>query len=80
MNTESKIQSKIIQDLENQGYYVLKLIQTNKPGIPDLLALKQNEVYFVEVKTDKGKANKLQLYRHKELEKFGFKVEIKKQV
>jgi Holliday junction resolvase len=58
----------------------LKLIQTNKPGIPDLLALKQNEVYFVEVKTDKGKASKLQLYRHKELEKFGFKVEIKKQV
>ena len=37
--TEQQIQSKRIKELEEQGYYVIKLIQTNKNGIPDLIAL-----------------------------------------
>ena len=38
---ESKIQARIIKRLEAQGYYVVKLILTNKNGIPDLLVLKE---------------------------------------
>ena len=34
--TEQQIQSKRIKQLESEGYYVLKLIKTNKNGIPDL--------------------------------------------
>ena len=35
--TEQQVQSKKIKELEAEGYYVLKLIKTNKNGIPCLL-------------------------------------------
>jgi len=38
--SEAKYQAKLIKQLEQDGYYVLKLIKTNKNGIPDILALK----------------------------------------
>ncbi len=40
--TEQQIQSKRIKELEDEGYYVIKLIKTNKNGIPDLLAIPPN--------------------------------------
>ena len=47
---ESKIQSKLIKDLESRGYYVIKLSATNKPGIPDLIALpKDCNAVLIEV-------------------------------
>jgi hypothetical protein len=58
---------------------VLKLIKTNKNGIPDLLAIPPNcEVLFSEVKTPKGKVSVLQKYRLKELEEYGFRTEVHK--
>ena len=42
---ESKIQARIIKRLEAQGYYVVKLILTNKNGIPDLLVLKDGSLF-----------------------------------
>lgn len=75
--TEQKIQSKKIKELESDGYYVIKLIQTNKNGIPDLLALKVDEPpLFVEVKTNAGRLARLQEYRIKELKQLGFTAEI----
>lgn len=75
--SESTHQARRIRQLEAEGYYVIKLIQTNKNGIPDLLALKPTgEIYFEEVKGVKGKASKLQEYRIQELKNLGFKVEI----
>ncbi len=75
--TEQQIQSKRIKELESQGYYVLKLIKTNKNGIPDLVAFKPNaDVLFSEVKRPKGKVSKLQEYRLKELKEYGFKTEV----
>tara|TARA_R110002012_G_C11339858_1_gene578158 strand:+ start:42 stop:281 length:240 start_codon:yes stop_codon:yes gene_type:complete len=75
--TEQQVQSKKIKELEDKGYYVLKLIKTNKNGIPDLLAIHpNNKVLFVEVKTKKGKVSKLQEYRMKELREYGFETEI----
>jgi Holliday junction resolvase len=74
---EQQIQSKKIKELEAQGYYVIKLINTNKNGIPDLIAIPPNsDVLFVEVKGPTGKVSKLQEFRHKELEEKGIKVEI----
>ena len=74
---EQQIQSKKIKELETQGYYVIKLINTNKNGIPDLIAIPPNsDVLFVEVKRPDGKVSKLQEFRHKELEEKGIKVEI----
>jgi Holliday junction resolvase len=75
--TEQKIQSNRIKELEAEGYYVLKLMKTNKNGIPDLLALKPGaDVLFSEVKKLSGKVSELQKYRLKELEDYGFKTEV----
>jgi hypothetical protein len=75
--TEQQIQSKRIKQLEAEGYYVLKLIKTNKNGIPDVLAIPpDSDVLFSEIKKPKGKLSKLQEYRLKELEKHGFRTEV----
>ena len=75
--TEQQVQSKKIKELEAEGYSVLKLIKTNKNGIPDLLALHPDkEILFLEVKTRKGRVSKLQEYRIKELREHGFKADI----
>lgn len=72
--SEATFQRKIIKKLESDGWYVIKLIKTNKNGIPDLLALKSNEIpYFIEVKSVNGKCSALQEYRIEEIKEFGFK-------
>jgi len=69
---ESKVQSKIIKHLELDGYFVVKLMATNKNGIPDLLAVKTGSLnLWIEVKTVDGKLSKLQSHRHNELQKVG---------
>jgi len=76
---EQQIQAKKIKELEVDGYYVIKLINTNKNGIPDLIAIPPNsDVLFVEVKKPDEKLSKLQEYRLKELKKHGVKVEVYK--
>jgi Holliday junction resolvase len=75
--TEQQIQSKRIKELEAQGYYVIKLIRTNKNGIPDIIAIPPNsDVLFSEIKSSTGKLSKLQEYRIRELQTFGFKTEV----
>lgn len=75
--TEQQIQKKRIDQLEKEGYYVLKLVKTNKNGIPDIVAIPPNTpVIFSEVKTPKGKTSPIQDYRLKELDKYGFITEI----
>ena len=70
--TEQQIQSKRIKQLEAEGYYVIKLIKTNKNGIPDLIAIPPDSgVIFSEIKKPKGKVSRLQEYRLKELEIYG---------
>lgn len=74
---EQQIQSKIIKRLEQKGYFVIKLIKTNKSGIPDLLALKDGIAEFYEVKRPKvGVVSEIQKYRLKQLQEHGFKAEI----
>lgn len=70
---ESKIQAKVIKEYEVRGYYVIKLIKTNKNGIPDLLCIKKNDIIFVEVKGANGRLSQLQKYRIKELKDIGIK-------
>lgn len=74
---EQQIQAKKIKELEEQGYYVIKLSKTNKNGIPDLIAIPPNsDVLFVEVKTPKGRLSELQRFRIKELNQIGIKTQI----
>ena len=64
---EQIIQSKIIKQLETDGFFVLKLVKTNKSGIPDLLAVKSNRSIFIEVKQERGKLSAIQKYRINQL-------------
>jgi len=70
---ESEIQSKIIKYLESEGWLVVKIIQTNKNGWPDLQAHKFGKTVFIEVKSETGKVSELQQYRLKKLQEQGFK-------
>ncbi len=75
--TEQQIQSKRIKQLEAEGYYVIKLVKTNKNGIPDVIAIPPDAaVIFSEIKTKTGRLSKLQEYRLKELSSFGFNTEV----
>ena len=58
---------------------MLKLISTNKAGIPDLLALKPDDVKFIEVKGLKTPVSKLQEYRIRELKNLGFDATIERE-
>jgi Holliday junction resolvase len=73
---EQKIQIKIIKKLEQDGYFVLKLIRTNVNAIPDLIAIKENETFFIEVKRPNGKLSELQKLRIENLRKKGINVKI----
>ena len=56
--TEQQIQSKRIKQLEADGYYVIKLIKTNKNGIPDIIGIPPNSnVIFSEVNRKGCRAN-----------------------
>mgnify|MGYP003150410752 FL=1 len=75
--TEQQIQAKRIKKFEEEGYYVIKLIKTNKNGIPDLIAIpKDSNVVFSEIKRMRGKVSALQKYRLKELNDHGIKTEV----
>ena len=70
---ESKIQTEIIHYLESNGYLVVKHIQTNRNGFPDLQALKDGQSIFIEIKRPNGKLSELQKYRLQQLTDKGFK-------
>jgi len=77
--TEQQIQAKRIKELEADGYYVIKLIKTNKNGIPDLVAIPPNcKVLFSEIKKPNGIVSAIQKYRIKELNAHGVITEIYK--
>lgn len=68
----SKLQTKIITNLEKNGYFVINLTRTNKNGISDLLALKNGEKpLFIECKEKNDTVKPLQLFRGREVEKYG---------
>ena len=69
--TEAQIQAKIIRTMENDGWFVVKLIQTNRNGIPDLVAHKEGKTLYVEVKAINGRISPLQAHRITELTKAG---------
>lgn len=71
---ESKVQTKIKNKLQKDGWEVIKLIKTSWIGIPDLMALKDGRVKFIEVKQSIGILSEIQKLRIKQLKDKGFEV------
>lgn len=84
-NTPEKlIEHQIEQYLRMKGFYVQKMqagsmfvegrrIKMAEAGTPDILAVKDGKVTFIEVKAPKGKLTLLQEEKMKELEEYGAK-------
>jgi Holliday junction resolvase len=68
---ESTIQSKIAKRLRENGWLVVKLIQTTMNGIPDLMAIRKGNVIFLEVKKPGEDATELQKYVMDNINKAG---------
>ena len=77
--SESKFQAKVIKELEKDGWYPIKLIKTNKNGIPDIVAVRKDRTLFLEIKSKTGKTSPLQDYRIKQLNDLGIQAIVLKE-
>lgn len=71
---EKNIQSRIRDRLRENGWLVVKLVVTSMFGIPDLMAIKNGQLLFIEVKQPGKKPTDLQLATHVKLRRYGAKV------
>jgi hypothetical protein len=69
---ESELKSKATKKLQNWGWLVIHLIQTNCNGIPDTMILRKTKVFFIEFKQPGRTPEELQLYRIRKLREQGF--------
>ena len=70
----SKQQTKLIKHWRSLGYFVINLVKITPTGLPDLIALKPNEVIFIESKEKWDKLSPLQIAKIETLKKLKFKV------
>ena len=75
---EQVYQAKLIKEYEKKGWTVIKIIMSNKTGLPDLILCKPDECKFVEVKAKNGRLSKIQEYRIEELREKGFEDKVDK--
>lgn len=70
----SKQQTKLIKHWQSKGYFVINLVKVTPSGLPDLIAIKPNEVIFIESKEVWDKLSALQKIKIKMLKQLGFTV------
>lgn len=70
----AKQQAKLIKQWQDKGYFVINLIRCTPIGMPDLIAIKPDEVIFIESKEIGDRLSPLQKIRIKMLKSSGFKV------
>ena len=70
---EQDIQRKIIKYLEDNGAYVVKVVQATKNGVPDIIACIDGKFIGIEVKTPstKTRVSDLQKYNIDTINKTG---------
>lgn len=71
MILESKIQKSIRDALEARGWLVTKLIRCSEAGWPDLMAIRNGIVCFIEVKRPGVMPTKLQQHRMDQIRRKG---------
>ncbi len=73
--SEKQIEKKLVSAVKRSGGIALKFISPGFDGVPDRLVLiAYGKIGFVEVKAPDKKPRALQLKRHKDLRRLGFKV------
>ena len=77
--SESKFEQRTSKRLEARGWMAVKLMQTNKNGIPDRMYLRDGQIFFIEFKSAIGRLSEVQNYRIKELRDKHFHVFIFKE-
>lgn len=70
----SKMQTKLINQWKKKGYFVINLVKITPSGLPDLIAVKPNEIIFIESKEKWDKLSPLQKIKIKMLTNLGFTV------
>lgn len=63
---------RIVKHWKDKGYFVINLIRITPIGLPDYIALKPNEVIFIESKETWDRLSELQKIRLEMLNKIGF--------
>ena len=63
---------RIVKHWKDKGYFVINLIRITPIGLPDYIALKPNEVIFIESKETWDILSELQKIRLEMLNKIGF--------
>ena len=69
----SDYQTQVKKEFLAKGYQVVKLIKLSEDGYPDLMAMKEGETIFIEVKEANDTLKELQKYKIDKLIKNGFK-------
>ncbi|MEO0132874.1 MAG: VRR-NUC domain-containing protein [candidate division WOR-3 bacterium] len=77
---EREIQKRLIRNLEREGWVVIKIILANKRGVPDIIAFRNGEIKFIEVKTGNNKLTPLQEIWCELIIKNGFRYEIVREI
>ena len=67
-----KQKDKLVKYWKDKGYFVINLIRVTPIGLPDYIALKPNEVIFIENKEKSDRLSELQKIRLEMLNKIGF--------
>jgi len=70
----SRQQTNLIKHWQSKGYFVINLVKITPSGLPDLIAIKHNEVIFIESKEKWDRLSALQKAKIKMLKRLGFKV------
>ena len=69
---ESELERILVDEIRNAGGKAYKWISPGNDGVPDrIVFFPDGEVYFLELKTEKGKPRPQQLVQIKFLESFG---------
>ena len=75
--TEAEIERKMRGLIKAQGGLFYKFLSPGNPGVPDRIVITPaGEVWFVELKAEKGRLTKLQQHQISLLERQGAKVRV----
>lgn len=75
---ESQIEAYLVDKIKAIGGLCWKFVSPNVTGVPDRIILIHGRAYFVEVKTETGRLEKIQYHRARQIRDCGLSVTVVK--